>query len=301
MSSEFHWPDAATAEAGDEDVDQPDVLLLTLLETELSGAGGEHITLHAPTADANGGETALSCADCGREFENHVSLTSHRTHEHSGAPPHSCPLCPKTFQRRTDLKNHMNLHLGIKKSVCDVCGRQFSHMSNLYRHRRIHTGERPYVCSICGKRFSQVNALNAHKSTHETRTANDFKCPSCPKKFRNRPRLACHVRLMHQTAEQPGRRRHVRRHFHCGVCGARFPSRGQLLRHQASHSADSLRCGVCQAAFGSAEEEEPPGLLVASRADHDAEVGRLMDEMGTVHTVGTQYDVTEILCLPTVP
>lgn len=57
------------------------------------------------------------------------------------ASPHGCMFCERTFVRRSDLKSHLNLHLGIKKSVCDVCGRQFSHMSNLYRHMRTHTGQ----------------------------------------------------------------------------------------------------------------------------------------------------------------
>ena len=45
-------------------------------------------------------------------------------------------------------------------------------------------------------------------------------------------------------------------------------------------------------------QEEPGGLLDTVE---DAEVGRLMEEMVTVQSVGTQYDVSEILGLPGSP
>eukprot|EP01122_Echinamoeba_exundans_P013558 TRINITY_DN593_c0_g1_i1.p1 TRINITY_DN593_c0_g1~~TRINITY_DN593_c0_g1_i1.p1 ORF type:complete len:422 (-),score=83.48 TRINITY_DN593_c0_g1_i1:414-1592(-) len=78
----------------------------------------------------------------------------------------TCPECGKVFSQGCSLKDHMNIHAGIRPYVCKDCGKSFSNGSNLNRHRRIHTGEKPYVCDICHKSFSQSSNLKVHLKIH---------------------------------------------------------------------------------------------------------------------------------------
>ncbi|KAL1378053.1 hypothetical protein pipiens_015850 [Culex pipiens pipiens] len=78
----------------------------------------------------------------------------------------SCPICNKTFSRKTSLLNHIRNHTAEKKYVCEYCQKGFSQQANLRNHVRIHTNERPYVCVDCGKAFTQITNLNNHRRLH---------------------------------------------------------------------------------------------------------------------------------------
>ncbi|TEB29383.1 hypothetical protein FA13DRAFT_639673 [Coprinellus micaceus] len=49
-------------------------------------------------------------------------------------PRFKCDMCDQTFTTNHNLKNHVNVHLGIKEHSCASCGRDFTTQSVLARH-----------------------------------------------------------------------------------------------------------------------------------------------------------------------
>lgn len=61
--------------------------------------------------------------------------------------------CSKSFTTKPMLKDHKNIHTGLKPYVCPFCGEQFSHIAVLRRHKYRHTDPDKYKCQVCGERF----------------------------------------------------------------------------------------------------------------------------------------------------
>ena len=104
---------------------------------------------------------------CTRSFDKESDLQTHVARIHDASRPYACKLCPKSFHKRSDLKQHLRLHLGIKRNCCKVCGRAFAHLSNLYRHMKVHGEGGNFVCGECGQQFLKIQGLNQHMRTHE--------------------------------------------------------------------------------------------------------------------------------------
>ena len=63
------------------------------------------------------------CKECNKEFNFHHSLKLH-LYKHSGARPHKCGLCQKSYLTSNHLKNHVEaVHINSKKYVCNVCNK----------------------------------------------------------------------------------------------------------------------------------------------------------------------------------
>lgn len=74
-----------------------------------------------------------------------------------------CPICGIMQQ---NLKQHMNVHSGVRRHVCSFCGKAFSQRGNLTCHLNIHTGYKPHKCDQCAKSFGDPTALKMHKVTY---------------------------------------------------------------------------------------------------------------------------------------
>lgn len=57
------------------------------------------------------------------------------------------------FKTPLQLKKHETVHTGAKPHQCAVCGRTFREKGTLREHHRIHTGAMPFTCEFCGKCF----------------------------------------------------------------------------------------------------------------------------------------------------
>ena len=61
-------------------------------------------------------------------------------HVENSKKPFPCTVCPKAFNLKVKLEQHMNIHLGRKPFECDICGKGFANDANCQVHRKkVHT------------------------------------------------------------------------------------------------------------------------------------------------------------------
>ena len=127
-----------------------------------------------------------------------------------------CDLCTKSFENNSQLKLHMNTHIGIKPFICDTCGKCFTQKPNLIQHRRTHSPA-GYSCPSCDRSFCQPGDRLVHVLTRACIRAN---------------------RHLQQTPEGE---------WHCVSCGDKtFVTKNQAERHARQHEIEKgLLCPVC--------------------------------------------------------
>ncbi|XP_058449689.1 zinc finger protein 33B-like [Malaya genurostris] len=136
---------------------------------------------------------------------------------------HKCEVCNKTFQRKSNLVDHLRLHANVKLFSCTYCDAAFVQAGNLKSHIRKHTLEKPYECDVCGKCYSQSSALKTHIRSH-TNTRN-YICDVCQKGFTNSSDLGKH-KVTHTDL----------RFFRCVQCHERyFTQKIHLKKHISSY------------------------------------------------------------------
>jgi hypothetical protein len=81
-----------------------------------------------------------------------------------------CPVCKRTFTRRSSCKRHSHTHTGVRNHIClePGCNKRFALKSTLKRHMYIHTGERPHKCRVpgCRSAFADRITLKRHRNVH---------------------------------------------------------------------------------------------------------------------------------------
>lgn len=107
------------------------------------------------------------CDLCGfsTKFQSH--LTAHKR-THTG-DMFKCdhPKCDYQSPKRSQLKAHMKIHLGIRSFTCVECGKSFIEKSHLKRHMLIHLPDKPYKCVFCDYGANRKDKLKYHmEHTH---------------------------------------------------------------------------------------------------------------------------------------
>ena len=146
----------------------------------------------------------------------------------------------------------------LKCSICSVIQRD---VHALEEHENAHKGLRPYSCDKCEASFGSRKTLNHHVSIkHKTEKSGepsrdksrDTVCDICKKELCSKKYKEVHMETVHQEGKFKCRfcnevrkdmdalKGHENAHrgltpFSCGICGARYSSRGTWRKHQRKH------------------------------------------------------------------
>uniref|UniRef100_A0AAY5K1G7 C2H2-type domain-containing protein n=1 Tax=Esox lucius TaxID=8010 RepID=A0AAY5K1G7_ESOLU len=212
-----------------------------------------------------------TCILCYQTFENGEDLRNHLKCQHD-TRPYPFPDCGETFQSKSELQKHSDVHLGSRK--CPTCvtrvapqstpehverRQQDSRESNgvvspnttlmdvnpsddsVSLTSREHETERPqplnYLCETCGKIFPSLYQLKRHLRVHTGEQP--FPCTDCGKRFTCKGSLKNHRRL--HTGERP---------FACTLCQEHFVTNNHLKRHMFVHTrVKPFQCLACGKTF----------------------------------------------------
>ena len=151
----------------------------------------------------------------------------------------ACGHCESTSTRRGDLREHLNVHLGLKPFQCRFCDSTFAYHAHCTKHERSslpgHLNQKSNLCDVCGKQYHDALSLRAHLQTHKDGTTyvkwnpktkthdtctftkpavpDDYTCafPDCGKTFANHQNCNRHKRLKHPDFYK--RTKHKRKHI----------------------------------------------------------------------------------------
>lgn len=176
-----------------------------------------HLLIHSNDNDKKKNEKLFSCETCGKKFllanllKDHINL-------HKGIKPYSCRICGCSFAQNATLKQHSATHSSLRPYKCAECNRAFFRKGDLKKHMRIHIAEHSFVCNACGVSFPQSSNLRTQINVHQDVQLHI--CVTCDKSYSKREI----VRLM---------RLHTgKKTYSCTECGKFFSKSFNLATHK---------------------------------------------------------------------
>ncbi|XP_042235438.1 zinc finger protein 62 homolog isoform X2 [Homarus americanus] len=200
-----------------------------------------HIVKYQGTCNPNKSE-GVRCATCGEDLPTLEALKDHRRTAHptpevtqgSGKKGFECDYCGKTFNCRSNLRDHLVVHTGEKPYPCDICGKSFSFIHNMKTHRLTHNEGRNEVCPYCDKAYKSKISLYYHMKKGNCRGLSTkevpegyHRCTECLQMFASEERFKIHKDKGHCQVSH-----------RCQHCGLRCSTETRLQNH--------LQKGVCQ-------------------------------------------------------
>ena len=174
------------------------------------------------------------CDKCGRNFLKKGDLKRHEVSLHFDLS-HNCSQCDFKSSRRDNLASHMETaHYSTESSKyqCDVCKKSFSKKANFKRHSK---GLRK--CETCSQVFCTMQQVQQHKKmTHPA-----YICEYCSKSFEDNNHLKRHLNGVYMTDGSWKNK--------CEVCGSKFCTLLELLKHKKSHKKVHFECTYCRKQF----------------------------------------------------
>ncbi|XP_068623641.1 telomere zinc finger-associated protein-like [Battus philenor] len=147
-----------------------------------------------------------------------------------GDTVYQCSVCPLSFQRASEYREHIAQHPSSSRHSCWTCGAQFATRAALTDHSVMHTApDFPgSACRLCHTSFQSATDLRHHEANCEAR------CPLCRIRCASRSALSAHAQASHSTVPP----------LLCGACFRSFDTRELLAAHRLRHRhADRFVCG----------------------------------------------------------
>jgi len=182
---------------------------------------------HIANLPTHNSKDLFSCEKCGKTFKSKTTFNFHKL-SHVPFPKvkaisksstlgdsnkFCCPICPNSYSRRDNLKQHMNIHNGLTPYKCLTCEEAFETRPMKNNHISKCVGNKgknentdlkdehmvlegtPVVQEIIGplqtkKRSTTENSLKLHAEKL-------YKCPFCPTKFEHAGNIKRHVKNKH--------------------------------------------------------------------------------------------------------
>ncbi|KAJ8721611.1 hypothetical protein PYW07_002386 [Mythimna separata] len=145
-----------------------------------------------------------------------------------------CGICPKTFDDKTVLNDHLNSH--NKDRQCDLCREQLNSLSQLLAHRLIHVPLKQSKCHICEKKYRSCMYLEHHyRNLHIEEDDTNLICGECPVTCDTPKKLSSHILQVHSSVR-----------YFCDICSKGFHSKINLKSHMRSHGKNKAYvCDMC--------------------------------------------------------
>jgi len=115
---------------------------------------------------------------------------------------HNCVQCPKKYQNKSHLLDHIQSVHELKRFKCHLCDKEFNHLRSVKRHVWVFHGDgsltefnREFNCVQCPKKYKYESPFLDHiQSVHELKC---FKCPLCDKDFNTLSSVRRHTLASH--------------------------------------------------------------------------------------------------------
>lgn len=158
--------------------------------------------------------------------------------------------CEKSFSCLAKLKDHMNMHLGLKPYKCEICEKAFSAKKYLQAHTESHG--KPVKCEKCGLEFTRKYKLKKHIELY---CKKEYTCIYCGKVYKKK---GCYQAHIEECVRRPKkmketnilRKKPESRIVPCQICKAEFRGRRNMLMHvKAKHEKVRYACQKCEKVF----------------------------------------------------
>ncbi|KAK3577189.1 hypothetical protein CHS0354_037529 [Potamilus streckersoni] len=194
----------------------------------------------------------MKCDICGRVLSNSKLLQIHKKSNHeTERKMELCHLCPSSFNRRHELRNHIRVvHEKIKTLECSLCKTKFAtkakmltHEQNVHRVGRVDLNK----CENCSNVFPSRDHLSQHlqkehgiirslkSSQWHWHGQQKYNCLNCGKEFE------------HEMVFQAHRKRCQVVHM-CAYCGIAIRKISSIVDHvtRIHYEEKKLFCTVCE-------------------------------------------------------
>lgn len=181
----------------------------------------------------------LKCPICDRTCSTKNTFDKHVIHCQNRQAVYVCQYCETTFNTKSNLKTHLEMHVLPPKQeehVCKFCKQTYLVAEELETHllQHLHDNGKEeesedqkekfnHFCVECQKGFIHLGTLRNHMQTHSGNLP--FQCKTCKKQFVHSGRLKKHMKL--HSLKWP---------FECKVCAKRFKNLKSMKKHRASHN-----------------------------------------------------------------